>query len=146
MPIRTTEDLVRDIISTDIDIDVNPFIRAASVLVNKISSNDYTGLLDANDLKEIETWLAAHLYAHRDQLLTSKSTSGASGSFQGQFGMLFESTQYGQTAMLLDITMYLAKLQQQIKDGGKKTLGMVWIGSTEQEYESYTSIYREMWS
>lgn len=138
---RTTEDLVRGIIDNSAAIDVTPFITAANLLVDKIAQNDSLSLLVANDLKAIETWLAAHFYAHRDQLLTSKSTSGASGSFQGQTGMHFESTTYGQTAMLIDVTGYLAKLQQQARTG-RQGIRMLWLGSTETESDGYSSPYK----
>lgn len=140
MAYRTTEDRVRAIIDNSSEIDVTPFIRVANRLVSKIDAKDTDGLLDAEDLVEIETWLAAHFYAHRDQLLTSKSTSGASGSFQGQTGMFFSSTQYGQTALVLDVTGYLASLAQQAENGRKK-VQFVWLGSTEQEQRGYTDIY-----
>lgn len=140
MAYRTTEDKVRSIVDSSTEINVDPFIRVANRLVNKVTSADTNRELSSDDLVELETWLAAHFYGHRDQLLTSKSTSGASGSFQGQTGMFFSSTQYGQTALLLDVTGYLASLQQQAENGRKK-VQMIWLGSTEQESRGYTDIY-----
>lgn len=140
MAYRTTEDKVRSIVDSAPELDVTPFIRVANRLVSKVDTADTGGLLDSDDLVELETWLAAHFYAHRDQLLQSKSTSGASGSYQGQTGMFFSSTQYGQTALLLDVTGYLASLQQQAENGRKK-IQMVWLGSTEQEQRGYPDIY-----
>lgn len=140
MAIRTDEDKVRAVVDNSSDIDVTPFIRAANRLVNKIDTNDTDSLLDEDDLTEIETWLAAHFYAHRDQLLQSKSTSGASGNFQGQTAMFFTSTLYGQTALLLDVTGYLSSLMQQAQNGRKK-IQMIWLGSTEAEADSYDSPY-----
>lgn len=140
MALRTDETAVRSIIDNSEGIELVPFIRTASLLVDKVDSHDTAGTLSVADLREIETWLAAHFYAHRDQLLTSKSTEGASGSFQGQTGMYFSSTQYGQTAMLLDTTMYLAGLEQQIKEG-KKIVGSSWLGSTVSQVNTYPSVY-----
>lgn len=140
MVYRTDEDKVRSIVDNTATIDMTPFIRIANRLVSKVDTNDEDNLLDDGDLQELETWLAAHFYAHRDQLLTSKSTSGASGSFQGQTGMFFSSTQYGQTALLLDVTGYLSALQQMAQNGRKK-IQMIWLGSTESQSDDYTSIY-----
>lgn len=139
---RTSEDRVRSIIDNDTNIDVSPFIRPAGLLTDKISSNDADSLLTVADLIEIETFLAAHFYAYRDQLLSSKSTGGASGSFQGQTGMYFEYTPYGQMALLMDVTGYLSGLQLQAKDGRKK-VAMYWLGSTETEKNGYDNIYLE---
>lgn len=140
---RVTEDEVREIIDNSAGIGMSPFIAAAYTLVNKVSLKDTASELSAADLKEIERWLAAHFYAHRDQLLQNRSTGGASGTFQGQTGMHFESTQYGQTALLLDTTGYLAGLQNQAKEG-RKMKTMIWLGSTESEQDSYSSIYDDV--
>lgn len=142
MAYRTTEDLVRSIIDNTPTIDMTPFIRIANRIVTKVHSKDTLALLDSGDLQELETWLAAHFYAHRDQLLQNKSTSGASGGFQGQTGMYFESTQYGQTCLLLDVTGCLASLMDQAKNG-RKQIQMIWLGSTESEAACYSDIYDE---
>lgn len=140
MAYRTNEDAVRGIIDNTTTIDMTPFIRIANILVTKVHSKDTLSLLSTSDLVELETWLAAHFYAHRDQLLQNKSTSGASGGFQGQTGMYFESTQYGQTCLLLDVTGYLASLMDQAKNG-RKAVQMIWLGSTETESRNYPLIY-----
>ena len=140
MVYRTTEDAVRAIIDNTTTIDMTPFIRIANLLVTKVDSADENSLLSTSDLVELETWLAAHFYAHRDQLLQNKSTSGASGGFQGQTGMFFSSTQYGQTALMLDVTGYLSSLQQMAQNGRKKAQ-MIWLGSTESEARGYSEIY-----
>lgn len=140
MAYRTTEDAVRAIIDNTTAIDMNPFIRIANRLVSKVDAYDTGSMLDAGDLQELETWLAAHFYAHRDQLLQNKSTSGASGGFQGQTGMYLASTQYGQTALMLDVTGYLSALQQMAQNG-RKVAQMIWLGSTESEARGYSDIY-----
>lgn len=140
MSFRTTEDAVRAIIDNTTAIDMTPFIRIANKLVTKVHAADSDSLLNTDDLQELETWLAAHFYAHRDQLLQNKSTSGASGGFQGQTGMFFSSTQYGQTALMFDVTGYLSSLQQMAQNGRKK-VQMIWLGSTESEARGYSDIY-----
>lgn len=129
MSIRTQEDLVRAIISNSAGIDTTPFIRAASLLVDKLDVYDTAGVHSVADLKEIETWLAAHFYGLRDAQYQSKSTGGASATFQGQTGLCLDLTWWGQTAKILDTTGYLAKLDQEAK-GGKRVASMQWLGTT----------------
>lgn len=130
MTIRTTSSAVEGILVDHYDgaTSLTPFIETASSITNKVSSNDTDSLLNATDLELIERWLAAHFYAHSDQLPQSKNTGRASASFQGQTGMVFNSTQYGQTALGLDITGYLAKLQAQASTGPIKA-SAVWLGT-----------------
>lgn len=122
---RVTEDDVRAIISTDPNISLVPFIDTAAQLVKYVSSKDTGGLLDSSALRNIELWLAAHFYAHRDQLYKSKSTDRASATFQGQTKLRLESTQYGQTALVLDVTGTLDSLNK----GGKTKVGSRWLGT-----------------
>lgn len=87
--------------------DVVPYIRPASAMVNVVdqrSAGRGYGKLDPDLLKEMEVWLAAHMYCLSDKTYQSKSTQGASASFTGQTGKGFESTLYGQNALRLDFT------------------------------------------
>lgn len=130
MTIRTTSSKVQDILGRHYDdsTDLTGFITTASSLVDKVSSNDSDVLLNATSLEIVERWLAAHCYAHMDQLMSSESGGGASGQYQGQTAMYFDSTQYGQMAMVLDVTGYLAKLNKQAKEG-RMVASMVWLGT-----------------
>lgn len=123
---RTTDIDVQGIIQVDSCVSLTPFIRTAHVLTNKVAENDEGGLLDNDLLKEIETWLAAHFYAHRDQLYQSKNTGQAGASFQGQTGMMLDSTQYGQTAKMLDITGFLSDIAE-----GIERPQILWLGNPE---------------
>ena len=129
---RTTSGNVQGILSSHYDgtAVLTPFIDTANSLVSRVATADTLVTLSAVDLELIERWLAAHFYAHADQLMTSKSTGGASGSFQGQTGMVLESTQYGQTAMLLDSTGYLSRLSNETKTGTKQKAQLFWLGKT----------------
>lgn len=129
MTIRTTEDRVRAIIKSSVSIDVTPFMTPASLIVDRISTNDTDGVLSTTELGEIETWLAAHLYGLRDAQYQSKSTGGASASFQGQTGLCLDLTWWGQTAKVLDTTGYLSRIDLEAK-GGKRVASMVWLGTT----------------
>jgi len=93
--------------------------------------------LNATLAESVECFLAAHFYAHADQLLQSKSTGGSSGSFQGQTGQVLSSTQYGQTAMLLDVTGLLAKRSKEAETGQKRVAGVSWLGLPPSEQTDY---------
>lgn len=122
---RTTNSAVSAIVETDSEISLSPFIATATALTDWLVSVDTEGLLTSPLLLQIETYLAAHFYSHRDQLYQSKNTGGAGGSFQGQTGMGLQSTQYGQTAMMLDVTGNLTSRNE----GRRNKIGAYWLGT-----------------
>lgn len=132
---RTNEDDVRSLVDSDLELSLAPFIDTASALTDELSSADTAGTMGVTMLKQVEMYLAAHFYAAmRDPQYTSKSTSGASASFQGQTGQGFDSTYWGQTAKRLDLSGFLAKLDLPTRP--KATL--TWLGkpvSSQTDYE-----------
>ncbi len=72
----------------------------------------------------IERWLAAHYYCAMDPVYMSKSTGGASGSFQRKAGDgTFETTEYGRMACSLDYSGATAAV-------GKRQFAYgIWLGS-----------------
>lgn len=105
---RTNTTLVQGILLKDYDAvdspDLDPFIATATVIIDRVNtcatSKGYT-LTDA-ELELMERWLSAHCYCASDQPYSARSTSRASGTFQGQTGMRLEGTKYGQMALTLD--------------------------------------------
>lgn len=137
MAVRTSPALVKEIIEFDTDLSMQPFIIAASNMVDQLAAEadtEYT--LAAATLELIERWLAAHFYAMRDQQYSSKSTGGAGGSFQGQTSMVLTATQYGQMAMLLDTTNWLSKRSREVLEGRKRMI-FTWVGNEPEDIESY---------
>jgi len=136
---RTTEAAVKLILSDHYDTEKNPsldsFIATAASLVGRITTKNTSGgfgMSDA-DLELVERWLSAHFYTHSDMIAASKSTGGsASGSFQGQTGMYFDSTLYGQTAKMLDATGLLANIQKESQEG-KQRVSLKWAGTRPSE-------------
>lgn len=137
MTIRTTAPNVKDILGDHYDGSTNlaPFIATASSIVNKLGTADTGGVHGVDDLELIERWLAAWAYEASDKMYQSKNTGRASASFQGQTGMIFNSNYYGQTALALDTTGYLMRLQQQSQNG-PRVAGAAWLGTR----------YRDDWS
>lgn len=134
MAIRTTADLVKAVLLRDYDSRNNPgldvFILTASVLVDDLVTDDENGLVTDTRAELIERWLAAHYYKQSDQALASKSTDGSGGSYQGQTGKGLEGTKYGQTAISIDPTGYLAAI---VSGAGTVEVGGIWLGKSASE-------------
>jgi len=133
---RTTPNNVQAILGDNYDsnIDLMPFIETATALVDEVvncaAAKNIT--ISSALLEKIERWLAAHFYAHADPLYQSRSTGGASASFQGQTGMGFESTVYGQTAMRLDPSGCLAYFNE-----FSEPAQVLWLGKPPSEQIPY---------
>ena len=133
MAVRTTDERVRGIIETIASTNTAPFIEAANSLTNYVSSQDDQGLLTADLLVQIETYLAAHFYARRDPQYRSRKTGKASAEFQGiSSGPRLESTDWGQDAMLLDVTGTLSQLNK-----GRRLARLNWLGKAPSEQTAY---------
>jgi hypothetical protein len=140
MAIRTTADNVKAILVNHYDLsnspDLTAFIATANVLTDQVDACDTNNSLDATELELIERYLAAHFYAHSDQIAQSKTTGDASTSFQGTTGKGLDSTQYGQTAMLLDETGCLTRKNTQMIEG-KKRATVTWMGKAKSAQTNY---------
>ena len=127
MPARTTPDAVKGILLLKYDANRNPdlttFINTASRLVDYVVTQDSLQILVADALTDIESYLAAHFYGHADQFYSESRTLRSQGKYQGTTAMVLSSTQYGQTAMLLDITGTLAYLSSTAEKGGRPFVG-----------------------
>ena len=103
---RTDAVAVCAVLETSLE-DVGPFIQTANILVTEyLGSSSLSVAL----LKEIETYLAAHFVTLRDRMTEDEEADGVSFTFQGEFGKALDSSQYGQTAQILDSTGTLASL------------------------------------
>lgn len=135
MAIRTTTDNVQGILGKNYDptVLVDPFIESATVIVDRVvTCASSKGIpLTTTEAELVERWVAAHMYAAADPLYTSRSTNKASGSFQGQFGMRLESTDYGQRALSIDPSGCLAAISKGAR------IGFGWGGKTEPEQLTY---------
>lgn len=130
---RTTPEQVKAVIETDPLVDLNQFINTANHLTTIVASADTAGILNTDLLVDIETYLAAHFYALRDQQYESKSTGDASAKFQTgkkEKGLL--ATDWGQQAVALDITGKLHSIAQ-----GVHQVGLTWLGKSIPEQIDY---------
>lgn len=105
---RTDPTTVKETFDTDLsDSAVSDWISRASHLVDDIAAAD-PSITDAR-LTDIEGLVAQHFAASQDPRIQSGERESASVAYQGQTGMGFESTQYGQAALELDPTGLLGE-------------------------------------
>lgn len=133
---RTSSDAVKalmrySVTGTDYDgsTDLAPFIATASAHVDDISAYATRNELEitATRLELIERWLTAWAYCMSDRTYASRSTGGKSGSFHGRTDMGFNANFYGQTAVSLDTTGFLAA------QGKGQRGSLVWAGKRHSE-------------
>jgi hypothetical protein len=135
---RVTPEEVSGVIRDyDEDISLVPMIIAANALTDVVSSNDSNGLLSNNLLQEIERHLAAHVYDATDHEIASEHTGKSTTQYTGLYGKGFlNGTRHGKLAMGLDITGYLAKLNE-----GRKKATATWLGKRPSEQVDYIDRY-----
>ena len=147
MAVRTTTELVTEIIEVEEGVSLLPFISAASSLVDRVAARaGETGLLAdgegsgdktrASKLQEIETWLAAHFYTVFDPRSVSEGAGGVSVSYQSRVDLRLFTSHYGQMAATLDETGVLEAINAGKSWGGTsggKTVGVIWLGKTPEE-------------
>lgn len=129
---RTTDAEVEGIIEVDSDIALTPFIDVANAMVTQCCTNLTTAYTAAH-LILIETWLAAHFYTVRDMRASEERAGPVSERFQSKVDLGFDTSHYGQMAMRLDWQGGLANLNEQAKKGGKKGVGVAWLGTKEED-------------
>lgn len=137
MSVTTTSALVQGVLGREYDSvnspDLSPYMSVASSLVDQmVSCATRKGLtISSDDQTLLQTWLAAHAYQMADPGYQSRSTLSASGQFQGQFGMRFEMTRFGQMALTLDTTGCLENI------GKRQKASFSWTGKTASEQTNY---------
>jgi hypothetical protein len=143
MSVRTTSDAVKSILrdkgdygplpdGTDPSLD--PYIDSASVVIDRVVACAARKriTIGSEEAEIIERWLSAHLYAVSDRPVQSESKGRGSHSLQGQTGMGFEFTGYGQQAMSIDPSGCLRTLNK----GGR--VGGGWLGKNKPDRRTWT--------
>lgn len=106
---RTNKSDVRDIFDTNIDDDsLDAWIEIANELVDDIANADSS--IDSTRLTKIEKLLSAHFASTEEPLVEEDSIGDSSATYQGEWGMNLRSTDYGQSAIVLDPTTTLSTL------------------------------------
>jgi len=134
---RTTAKKVEGVLLRDYDFqeppDLTPFVATANSITTRVAAcaTAKGATIPAETLELIERWLAAHYYTRSDKAFASKSTSGASASYQGQTGMGLEASFYGQTALDLDPSGCLVAISKRARAGA------VWLGKPKSDQIPY---------
>ena len=97
------------------DVKIDACILGATKLVDLVSSEG--GITDSDHLKEIERWLAGHFVKVVDVRSSEEKEFDATQKFQYKVDLNFNQTQYGQQALVLDTSGYLASLQRAAESG-----------------------------
>ena len=130
---RATDVDVRAVIETDANIGLAPFIAAANMLVDRacadVKDEDGNAYYSEEELTAIETWLAAHFYATRDNRRTMEKAGSVSESYSIKTGLMLANSMFGQTAMMLDTNGGLAALSKSMEKGSVMRAGIDWLGT-----------------
>lgn len=139
--IRTTTELITEIIGVNPTIPLTPFISAASVLVDQVRDAAQAGNLlnpvESGDpsreerLVQIETWLAAHFYTIRDPRREQEAAGSVRATYQSKIDYNLALSHYGQMAMVLDQTGTLRALSEN-KSSTSRTARVFWAGSCRE--------------
>ena len=130
---RTDATEINKIIETDETVSLTPFIIAASQLVEAKCAvfPEYT----SDELKNIETWLAAHFYTVLDPRAVQEQAGSVQVTYQSKVDLGLNTSHYGQMAKLLDYRGGLAGLENDQKDNkGPVTVGINWVGTVLKGY------------
>jgi hypothetical protein len=110
---------------------LQPFIDAASSMVDDIVTYDDEGVMTTSKLELVERWLAAHFYHCADPLLQSENNNKAGGQYQGQSAMALDGSRYGQMAQKLDTSGYLEA------NDAAGIVGGFWLGKAPSDQTDY---------
>ncbi len=114
--------------------DLAPYIEIANAVVSQVvvdAAVKGSSALPSTTLELLERWLAAHHYCCMDPTYSNRSTSGASGAFDGGGGDGYEGSRYGKMALRLDTTNCLRNYDKQ------QVAGCSWMGKSEGDKQSY---------
>jgi hypothetical protein len=136
VPVRTTSELVEEILEVEVDSDVSldPFILAASSLVDQVEqyyidksiAEPSVGMSHSERLSLIETWLAAHFYSIRFPRTTQERVGNVMEMYENKVDYGLRLTRYGQQAVILDTTGVLNSISV---TGSLKKARVYWLGT-----------------
>ena len=131
---RTTPTLVDGIVDVQAGFDLTPMIAVANQLTTQFCTYGpgtssarippYTDGFVGSQMELIERWLAAHCYKVYDNALANARAGSVAVGYQFKIDMGLLQTQYGATAMLLDIGGNLSRWSNSLS-ARKRT--KIWI-------------------
>jgi len=132
---RATQEQVEAILQDDYESGDNllPYMETANGVVADLATADTDSVLSSTILGLIERWLGAHYYTVQNHQLTQEASEKASGVYAGEYGKGLASSKYGQTAMELDRTGFLSKMNK-----GNVTAKLTWLGKPPSGQTAYS--------
>lgn len=132
---RTTASEVEEIIEVEDGVSLTPFITTANELVTEActGTNGPSTAYSAARLELIERWLTAHFYSIRVPRVAAEQAGPVLESVQYKIDLGLDVTLYGQQAQILDTNGGLARIDEQMRNGGAKA-SMFWLGTDRDDY------------
>lgn len=127
MPYCTQQDVQGIISFTPTVTDYSPFIEAADMLVVAQCANQ--GVYTAENLRVIETWLAAHFLALQTPEFMSERLGDESYQLAMRMGLGLDLTRYGQMCKRLDYLGGLAYVDEHPAKGKRARPNITYLGS-----------------
>ena len=106
---RVTTLEVEQILDNLDEIELEPFIRVANLMVTDLLSG---AGFSSDYLKEIERWLSAHFASIRSPMAEMEKIGPATTKYQTKTGMGLKLTSYGQQVLALDTSGAFAALSK----------------------------------
>lgn len=128
MAVRTTPERVRKIVEVDDEDDLAPFIETANSIVDAVCVDSDTYTYTAVKLEMIERWLSAHFFMVYVGQVTVEQVASLRQQYAFKIDLYLNNTKYGQIALALDTEGNLVKYQEDLKNGGKRRVGMTALG------------------
>lgn len=137
MAARTNPTVVQQFLGENYDgtTILTRFITLANIVTSRVSTcaTARGTTLSADELENLESLLACHFYMMADKAYQSRTTADANATFQGQTGMELDSTDYGQSAKLLEKTLGIVGCLS------GTTAQMTWLGKPKSEQTKYAN-------
>jgi len=134
MAISVLDADVEAIIEVDETIDLTPFITAGVAVTQKHCADANSAYTD-DELDLIAVWLSAHFYAIRDPRALVEDLGKIAATIESKVDLGLDVTRYGQMAKILDWYGGLAALDEQVKKGGRRVIGITWLGEESETLE-----------
>jgi len=134
MAISVLDADVEAIIEVDETIDLTSFITAGVAVTQKHCADANSAYTD-DELNLIAVWLSAHFYAIRDPRALTDDLGKIAATIESKVDLGLNVTRYGQMAMILDWYGGLAALNASTLKGGRRVVGITWLGEESETLE-----------
>lgn len=142
MPLRTTAAAVELILfEYQSAVSLVPFIEVANDLVTEVCVNSDSYTYTTTKLELIERWLSAHFYEIREARAYNVGAGSVRETKESRVDLGFDLTRYGQMAKRIDVAGNLAAMDKRTEIGGKKSVGVIHLGTTDSHGNDNTQDY-----